>query len=329
MITEWLTDPRLIFLVMVAVAVFLLAHSMIVPTFGAERQAQKRLRKRIGQVVEDLERPSAASLLRAKYLRDLSPLERALESLPGMSGLSRLIDQAGFTLPAYRLVLLSLALGAVAMMVMWTLTRQPLIALTAGAVAGYIPFIIINAKRNKRLAKFEEQLPEALDIMTRALQAGHPFNETLHLVAEELDDPIAKEFGLVFADINYGADVRTAFLNLLERVPSMSLMTLVTSVLVQRETGGNLAEILGKLSALVRGRFRFQRKVRTLSAEGRMSAWVLALVPFVLFAVISVTTPDYLPVLVYDPTGRQLIGGAFVMMVLGILWIRRLIRIEV
>lgn len=323
------TDQRLIFLVMVFVAVLLLVYSMVVPAMGSERQAQKRLRKRIGQVVDDFDRPTAGSLLREKYLKELSPLERMLESLPGMAGLSRLIEQSGRIFPAYRLVLLSAILGGVTLLVVWTLTRQPLMALFAAAAVSFIPFIKIKQDRNKRLAKFEEQLPEALDSMARALQAGHPFNETLSLVAEEMDDPVAREFGLVFADINYGADVRSAFLSLLERVPSMSLMTLVTSVLVQRETGGNLAEILQKLAALVRGRFRFQRKVKTLSAEGRMSAWVLTMVPFALFAVISITTPDYLPVLTRDPMGIKMIIGAFVLMVLGIFWMRRIIRIEV
>ncbi len=123
-----------------------------------------------------------------------------------------------------------------------------------------IPFLKINLDRSKRLLKFEEQLPEAMDIMIRALKAGHPFTETLKLVSEEMDQPISTEFGITFADINYGLDVRQAFLNLLERVPNMTLMTVVIAVIVQRETGGNLAETLANISSVVRGRFRFQRK---------------------------------------------------------------------
>ncbi|MDT4861181.1 Type II secretion system (T2SS), protein F [compost metagenome] len=165
--------------------------------------------------------------------------------------------------------------------------------------------------------------------MCRALRAGHPFNETLQLVAEEHQGPVAHEFGLTFADINYGNDVRRAMLGLLERMPSMTVMMLVTSVLIHRDTGGNLTEVLERLSSLIRGRFRFQRKVKTLSAEGRMSAWVLVAVPFVLAAAIVLTTPEYLPLLIKEPLGQKMVTWAFVAMLIGIFWIRRIIRIQV
>jgi tight adherence protein B len=165
--------------------------------------------------------------------------------------------------------------------------------------------------------------------MSRALRAGHPFNATLKMIAEDLDEPIAGEFDLTFGDINYGNDLRRAMLGLLSRVPSVTMMALVTSVLVQKETGGNLAEILKQISGVVRGRFKLYRKVKTLSAEGRMSAWVLALVPLILFALISVTTPDYLPILVDDPRGQKMLVYGMISGVLGILWIRRILRIEV
>nr|MDQ2693857.1 type II secretion system F family protein [Pseudomonadota bacterium] len=288
-----------------------------------------RLRRRIDRIVDEFDQPGAASLLRDKYLQTLSPLERWLEALPGMAALGRMIDQAGYSARAWHYVLLAAALGAPALAAGWVFTHHPLIALAAGLAAAALPFFALARARARRLDRIEEQLPEALDIMTRALRAGHPFNETLHLVAEEMQGPIAREFGDTFADINYGADVRSAFLALLERVPSITLMTIVTSVLVQRETGGNLAEILEKNSAVVRGRFRFQRRVRTLSAEGRLSAWVLTMVPFVLFLMLSVVNPDYLPVLTRDPFGRQLIAGAFFMMIVGIFWMRKIIRIDV
>jgi len=179
------------------------------------------------------------------------------------------------------------------------------------------------------MAQFDEQLSEAIDIMRRALQAGHPFSETLHLVADGLDGPISKEFGITFADLNYGSDMRRAMLGLLERMPSVTLMAFVTSVLVQKETGGNLSEILNNISRVIRGRFKFQRKVRTLSAEGRMSAWILAMVPFGLFLLIHFTTPDYLDVLFEKELGRQLIMYAGILGFFGILWIRQILKIEV
>jgi len=197
------------------------------------------------------------------------------------------------------------------------------------AICMALPFLKLRYNRNRRMAKLEEQLPDAVDVIRRALRAGHPFSAALKLVAEDLEQPIAKEFELTFGDLNYGNDVRRAMLGLLDRVPSVTMMSFVTAVLLQRETGGNLAEILEQISKVVRGRFKFFRKVRTMSAEGRMSAWVLALVPLVLFAAISMTQPNYLPALVHDELGRKLIVGAVVLGLIGTLWIRKLLRIEV
>lgn len=319
----------LIFIGMVAIAAFLMTLSLTVPAFGPERQAARRLRKRITRVGDEFEQPLVASLLREQYLRRLSPLERWLERLPGMPALRALLQQAGSPLPAYRLVLACAALALGGLIVGAILLNNPLATPLLVVGAGSLPLALFSFRRNQRLNRFDEQLPEALEIMTRALRAGHPFNECLKLVSEDMDDPIAEEFGATFADINYGTDVRSAFLGLLERVPSMSLMVMVMSVLVQRETGGNLSEILDKIAAVIRGRFRFQRRVRTLSAEGRMSAWVLAMVPFVLFLVLMLTTPEYLPTLLDHPTGQTLIIVAFGLLMVGALWMRRVIRIDI
>jgi len=323
-----MSGDMIIFLVMVFVAVSLLATSVIVPTFGLESKAARRLRNRIRAVAEGLD-AEAVSLVRENRLRHLSPMERRMEALPGMDRLAQLIEQAGRSMPAYRIVSLMLMAGLSLAVAVLVLSGSLVLALAAAFAGGVFPVVKLRIERSKRLARFEEQLPEALDIISRALRAGHPFVETLKLVGDEMDDPIAREFGMAFTDINYGASVRLGFMNLLERVPSMSLMAAITAVLIQRETGGNMAEILEKIAAVVRSRFRYQRRLRTLSAEGRLSAWILALVPFVLAAVLMVLSPDYLPMLTKDPLGRQLIAGAFVMASVGIFWIRRIIRIEV
>jgi tight adherence protein B len=144
-----------------------------------------------------------------------------------------------------------------------------------------------------------------------------------------MQDPIGREFDLLFSEINYGGDLRTALLGMLERVPSITVMAVVTAVLVQKDTGGNLAETFERIAAVIRGRFKLHRRVRTLSAEGRMSAWILALVPLVLFVAISITSPTYLPMLTKDPMGKNLVAGAVVLGIVGILWIRRILRIQV
>jgi tight adherence protein B len=322
-------NTPLVFLIMISVAVFLLVWNLMVPVFGAERKAAKRLKSRLRRIATQENRASAAQMLRDKYIRKLSPFERMLETLPGMDRLALLIEQSGRNTPAHRVLLLSIAIALAGGVIAWYSTNNYLVGLVAAVVLAAIPFLKINFDRSKRLTKFEEHLPEAMDIMVRALKAGHPFTETLKLVAEEMEQPISTEFGITFADINYGLDVKRAFLNLLERVPNITLMTVVTAVIVQRETGGNLAETLANISSIVRGRFRFQRKVRTLSAEGRMSAWILVLIPFVLFVGLMVTSPDYLTLLITEPAGIKLLSIAFTMIIIGIFWLKRIIRIEV
>jgi tight adherence protein B len=302
-----MSNGQTLFMVLIFATVFLLAQGLVVPVFGESAQAAKRLKKRLAAINSQNDDESYSSLLRNRYLKQLRPPERFLEQLPAMESLAMTIEQAGYSIMAYRLVLLSLTFGVAAGYLSWVAFRMPLVTVIAAVVAVSLPVLKIRRARAQRLAKFEEQLPDAIDVMKRALKAGHPFNGTLKLVADDMDDPVAQEFGLTFNEISYGNDVRRALLGLLSRVPSVTVMALVTSIMVQKETGGNLAEVLEQISKVIRGRFRFHRKVRTLTAEGRMSAWVLATVPLVLFATISITTPDYLPILVEDPRGQNLI----------------------
>jgi tight adherence protein B len=318
-----------VFLGMVFAAVFLLSQGVVVPVFGEAGRMRKRIRGRLHLLERANSLPNMQTVLRQKYLKRLSPLEATLEQMPLLETLGQLIEQAGHHYRAYRVVLFALLLAGVVGAGVWFMLKLWWAALILGAMAACIPFLKISSDRGKRFAAFEEGLPDALDAICRALRAGHPFAEALRLVAEEHKGPVAHEFGLTFADINYGNDVRRAMLGLLERVPSMTVMMLVTSILIHRETGGNLTEVLERISSVIRGRFRFQRKVKTLSAEGRMSAWVLVSVPFVLTGLIAVTTPSYMPMLINDPFGRELIVAAFIAMLLGIFWIRRIIRIEV
>ncbi|QXI31307.1 type II secretion system F family protein [Pseudomonas vanderleydeniana] len=319
----------LIFLGMVFIAAFLLAQSVVVPVFGEASRMRKRIRSRLHVLEKANNLPNMQTVLRQKYLTRLSPLEAAFEQLPFMADLTQLIEQSGHDYRAYRVLLLMIALGLGAGLLGLMFTSIWWGALLMALAVAWLPLLKIFRDRNRRFADFEAGLPDALDAMCRALRAGHPFNETLRLVSEDQKGPVAHEFGLTFADINYGNDVRRAMLGLLERMPSMTVMMLVTSILIHRETGGNLTEVLERLSRLIRGRFRFQRKIKTLSAEGRMSAWVLVSIPFVLAAVILVTTPSYLPVLINDPVGHKLIVGAFCAMLVGIFWIRKIIRIQV
>jgi tight adherence protein B len=317
-----------LFLGLVFFAVFLLVQGMVVPVFGEATKMRKHLLNRLSNV-SSTGQPDFASLLREKHLKELSPFARWLETLPFVARFARLIEQTGRTTPVYRVVVLSLIIAVIAGAFCWSMTRQ-LSWSAMAAVAGFaLPYIKILRDRSVRMAKLEEQMPEALDVVKRALKAGHPFSQALKLVAEDMQDPVGHEFDLVFSDINYGGDMRNAMLGLLERCPSVTVMAVVTAVLVQKETGGNLAETFERISTVIRGRFKLYRRVRTLSAEGRMSAWILGLVPLVLFAGLMITSPGYLVVLVKDPMGKNLIAGAVVMGVIGVLWIRKILRIQV
>ena len=324
-----MTDGVMIFIGLIFVAVALLSQGLIVPVFGESRQMRKKLQSRLSEIEEESDEESFSSLLRQKYLRQLSPLERQLEDLPSMRHLAQIIAQGGHKFLAYRVVLLSVVSAVVAVLVAWVMTRSVAITALSFVLSGGLPFMKIFSDRTKRIQQFEEQLPDAIDMVKRALRAGHPFTGAIKLVSEEMDDPVAAEFGTTFSDINYGNDARRAMIGLLQRVPSVTVMALVTSILVQRETGGNLAEILDQISTVVRGRFKLQRKVKTLSAEGRMSAWILALVPLVLFAVIWISSPDYLPMLLEEEAGKKMVIYGVVSGVIGIFWVRRVIRIEV
>ncbi len=316
-----------VFLALVFVAVLLLTTSLTIPVFGEGRKARKRLLARLSAVGAPRD-AQVETLLRQKYLAELTPLEQSLEALPGMASAARLLEQSGRTTPAYRMALTSAAFAVVVGLVVWTWTPWYVAALSAAAAAA-APWLRVLRDRNRRVARFDEQLPEALDVIKRALQAGHPFTQCLKLVAQDMDQPISREFDHVFTEITYGGDLRQALLGLLERTPSVSAMAFVTAVLVQKETGGNLAEILLRITSVIRGRFKLHRHIRTLSAEGRLSAWILLLIPLMLFAAIWITTPSYLPTLLHDPRGPKLIAAAVVLAMIGMLWIRRIIRIQV
>jgi len=316
------------FIALVFGAVFLLSQLIIVPTFGTERQERKRLARRLEQIAaEGAFKP--ISLVREHYLKQLTPLERWLDALPGARAVNRLIEQSGQMYPAYRLVLASLVLGVTTCIVTWTLSHHALATAVFLAVGLSLPFLRVSQRRRKRLDAFEEQLPEALDLMVRALRAGHPFDTAMSFIGQEVEAPLGQEFAMTFDEIRYGRDVERAFLYLIERVPSMSLMGMATAIFIQRETGGNLSEVLEKISGVLRGRFRFRRRVKTLSAEGRISAWVLAMIPFLLFGSLTLMNPDYMESLIGTEQGRGLLMFGVVLLTVGIFWISKLIHIRV
>jgi tight adherence protein B len=209
------------------------------------------------------------------------------------------------------------------------LGRGWLIGIAVAAVLGALPTLYMLSATKKRMVKLETQLPDALDLMVRALRAGHAFPTSLQMVGDEMSAPIGSEFRILFDEINYGINLQDAMLNLVSRVPSTDLRYFVVAVLIQRETGGNLAELLDNISGIVRARLKLQGNIRTLSAEGRLSAWILSLLPFGAGLLINLVNPGFMTVLWTDPMGLRLIWGALFLMVFGIWWMSRIVRIRV
>jgi tight adherence protein B len=218
-----------------------------------------------------------------------------------------------------------LALGG--FVVTQLLTGRALFGLAAGAVTCTLPFMYVSYMKNKRLKKFEEQFPEAIDLIGRALRAGHAFTTGLAMAAEEIPSPVGEEFKLLYDRQNFGMGLPEAMKAFAARIPIIDARFFVTAVLTQRETGGNLGEVLDNLASVIRDRFRVKRQIRVLTAHGRITGWLLAAMPPALAVAMMVTTPQHLRLLINDPLGVQMIVGAILLQIIGTLVIRRLVNI--
>ncbi len=325
-----LLNTNLVFTTFVFFAVFLFTFGSLALIFGGNRKKKKIIKQRIDRITHTHQHTYAVavSLQRQQYLHSLSPREQFLETLPGMPELRKLIEQANHNFAAYQVAGLCLLLFWVAALLTGITVNHWFLALLAGLICSALPVFWLIRERNKQMLLFEEQLPDALDSITRAIKVGHPFNDAMRMISKEMNDPIAREFAITSAEINYGSDFKSAMINLLERKPSVSLMALVASLLIQRETGGNLSEVISNLSGIIRSRFHLQRKVKTLSAEGRLSAWILLSLPFVLGGVIYMVNPEYLLPLFREPLGQKLLLGSSFTIIIGIIWINRIVKID-
>ena len=265
----------------------------------------------------------------AEKLSAVKGLDAVLARTSGVaSSLQRLIARADMQVTVGQLVMTSacLFLGAW-LLVTWSI-RLPWLGLAIGALLAALPFYVVKHKAAKRLQKFEEQFPEAIDLIARALRAGHAFTTGLSIVADEGPQPVAGEFRLVYDQQNFGLPLGDALKALGERVQILDARFFVTAVLTQRESGGNLAEILGNLSAVIRERFKVKRQVQVVSAHGRITGWVLSGLPPSLAMAFLITSPNHIQTLVNDPLGVNLIFLALFLQVVGTLIIRRLVQIE-
>ncbi|MHC1789951.1 type II secretion system F family protein [Solidesulfovibrio sp.] len=243
--------------------------------------------------------------------------------------MDKVLNQADIKAPLGIFVLLSLVFGVTGYLGSSLYVGNPLVCLGVAVVLGSLPFKWVGMRKAKRMGDFERQLPEALELVGRALRAGHTFTSGMGMVVSEFADPIRTEFQTTLEEINFGLGVTVALDNLMERVDCPDLAFFVVSVKIQNESGGNLAEIISNISALIRERFKLKGRIQVLSAEGRMAAWVLCLLPFGVGGVVQLLNPGYLNLLFSDPIGLIMTYVVFGLMTVGLLVIRKMIRIEV
>jgi len=294
------------------------------------RPELKTVRTRLKRLPSTAHGPGSVDILRRRVYSDITWLNHILAHIPGIRKLDNIIVQAnieysiGFFLQLSPLLALAGYFAGRA-----ALDGGEILPLLFAVVLGYVPFAYLLRKKKQRLRKFERQLPEALELVARTLRAGQAFSGGLSIVSQEFDDPIATEFERTLDEINFGVAVPEALQNLAARVDCPDVSFFVVAVVIQRESGGNLSEIIENIAHVVRERFKLLGKIRVLSAEGKFSAIILCLLPFLIGFVIYLLNRDYIMILVEDPIGNYIIGAGLVMMLLGIIVMRQMIQIKV
>jgi tight adherence protein B len=296
---------------------------------------QTEMREKVDERLEGLLRSEGAQseetlqILREDVFSQLSAFNRFALRFKLGNDLYRLIEQADVSLRPLQLILMCIGLAFLSGALTWFLRGSVLVSSVAGAVAAAGPILYVNQMRKKRLKLFLEQLPDALDLITRALRAGHAFTSALQTVATEMPDPIAKEFRRASEETNLGMSLKASLEHLTGRVPLLDLKLAVTAIMIQRETGGNLAEILENIAEVIRERFKILGQVRVYTAQGRMTGWIIGSIPFALAMYIYVVNPEYIGLLFTHPMGKMMLLGGLIMEGLGVLMIRKIIDIKV
>jgi tight adherence protein B len=292
--------------------------------------AQRKLQSRLSELSVPLDEPTAAgTLIKVSDAGPLPALERMISGTERGSAFSRWIEQSGSKMSISGVLLIGVGSGALCAILITMLTRSPF-GIPAGFAIGFaLPFMFLKFKRTKRLRAFEEQFPEALDLIARALKAGHAFATGLKMAADELDEPVGPEFRKTFDEQNFGLPLKDALENLTLRIPILDVRFFATAVLIQRETGGNLSEILENLAHVVRERFKILRQVRVYTAHGRLTGYVLLALPAVLGVALSFINPDHMNMLFRERMGQILLMVAMCMQIAGYIWIKQVVKIEV
>ena len=294
------------------------------PDYFAARKMEHRLREVSGAAGE-----TESVLVNERPKSALPAVDSLVRGTDAGSWLAGLIEQSGVRTSPGSVVIISVGLCACLGLIALVTSRRWDAAAVAAIVGLAIPILFLRSKRSARMKKFEEQFPEALDLLSRAIRAGHAFQTAMGMVADELKPPVGVEFKKSFEQQNYGLPLKEALNQLSERVPHIDVRFFVTAVSIQRETGGNLAEILDNLAHVVRERFKILRQVRTHTAHGRFTGYILLGLPAALAIALSFISPDHIRALFTTSMGQTMLLGAVVMQTIGFFWIRKVIQIEV
>ena len=318
-----------------ALLVFVVVSSLVygvgvyatrLPEILANRRMARRLDEVSKRAEGDDDQPQA-SFIREKKAGPLPALDKAFGG--ANSSLARLIEQSGVVVAPSTIILASMMLALACSVVALALFKQPFAWPLAAVAGAMMPWLWLRYRRSQRMKRFEEQFPEALDLLSRAIRAGHAFQTAMGMCADELPAPVGAEFRKSFDQQNFGLPLKETLHELTERVPILDVKFFVTAVLIQRETGGNLAEILDNLAHVVRERFKILRQVRVHTAHGRFTGYVLMALPAALGIVLNFINPEHMDLLFRERMGQMMILGAIVMQTIGYVWIRKVIKIEV
>ncbi|SEB21212.1 type II secretion system F family protein [Paraburkholderia sartisoli] len=318
------------FIILVFFSIIMLIEATYIWWQSQHSSAARRVENRIRMAsAGGHDKDKAVSILKQRELSTSPLMTRLLLQVPRIHVLDRWLVQSGLNWPIGKFFSYTVIPPLAVWMVGSMIYMPALALLTATLLGAFVaPFIVIRAKA-RRVKQIEEQLPEAADMISRSLRAGHSFSTALGIVGDEMPEPIGGEFRTVFDEINFGVPLNDALGGLANRIPISDLRYFVIAVLIQRESGGNLAEILGNISQLIRSRLALLGKVKVLSSEGRLSAWILGILPFAMALLISIVNPGFLRILWTDPTGLKMLGVALAMMMFGVIWMRKVIRIHV